>query len=72
MTQEMAKRTVTQWHQMDSRIYRKDYAIAVLMLTGTWLPPKKQFKAGMSSQIKARCERRDINGSYKGTWVFKN
>lgn len=72
MTQEMARRIVAQWHLMDSRFYRKDYSIAVLMLTGIWIPPKRQFKGGMSSQIKARCERRDINGSYKGAWVFKN
>ena len=57
---------------MDSRVYRKDYAIAVSMLSGIWGLPKKLFNEEMSSQIKARCERRDINGSYKGTWVFKN
>ncbi|WP_281544943.1 hypothetical protein [Grimontia sp. SpTr1] len=70
-SREKAQEIVGLWHQFDSRHYEKKYSIAVLVLTGIWIPPKRKHHQGMSSQIEARCERRDINASYR-VHVFKN
>ncbi|EGU38838.1 hypothetical protein VII00023_07264 [Vibrio ichthyoenteri ATCC 700023] len=68
-TIEQAKRTISAMSVFESRQYSKDYSIAVLVVTGVWIEPRPVHK-GMSKQIKARCERRDINASYHGAKVF--
>ncbi len=68
-TIEQAKRTIAAMSVFESRQYSKDYSIAVLVVTGVWIEPRPVHK-GMSKQIKARCERRDINASYHGAKVF--
>ncbi|ENK3144411.1 hypothetical protein AB3D27_001675 [Vibrio alginolyticus] len=70
-TYEQAQNTVRRWYQLDTRVYELDYSIAMYIISGIWVAPKPKPKSGMSKQVKARCERRDINGSYN-VWVYKN
>lgn len=70
-TYEQAQSTIRRWYQLDDRVYELDYSIAMYIISGIWVAPKPKPKPGMSKQVKARCERRDINGSYN-IWVYKN
>ncbi|MFS1504797.1 hypothetical protein BCU13_015555 [Vibrio lentus] len=71
LTYEQSQGIVRLWHKRESRVYELDYSIAVFIISGIWISPLPKQKQGMSKQVKARCERRDINGSYD-VWVYKN
>ncbi|TOA81204.1 hypothetical protein CGK18_23175, partial [Vibrio parahaemolyticus] len=67
-----AKGVVYQWYHFEAKRYQLEYSIACLLLSGIWIAPKTRLKEGMSKQIQARCDRRDLNASYYGRWIFKN
>ncbi|GEK16264.1 hypothetical protein [Aliivibrio fischeri] len=71
LSYEQSKDIIRRWHRFESRVYELDYSIALFIISGIWISPLPRLKEGMSKQVKARCERRDINGSYN-VWVYKN
>lgn len=70
LTCSEAASIVRQWKDFESRVYRLDFSLAVLLLTGKWIAPKRK-QISDSKQIEARCERRDMNGSYVGRVIFR-
>ncbi|OUJ44490.1 hypothetical protein BTZ05_03325 [Vibrio parahaemolyticus] len=72
MTLKEAKNAVGKWYCFESKYYQLEYSIACLLLSGIWFPPRSRLKEGMSKQVKARCERRDLNAGYMDTKVFRN
>ncbi|MCR9907622.1 hypothetical protein NB545_09065 [Vibrio campbellii] len=72
MSLSEAKGVVFQWHHFEAKRYQLEYSIACLLLSGIWIAPKTRLKEGMSKQIQARCDRRDLNAGFKGSWVYRN
>ncbi|MCR9591259.1 hypothetical protein NB475_18075 [Vibrio alginolyticus] len=72
MSLSEAKGVVYQWYHFEAKRYQLEYSIACLLLSGIWIAPKTRLKEGMSKQIQARCDRRDLNAGFKGSWVYRN
>ena len=72
MSLSEAKGVVYQWYHFEAKRYQLEYSIACLLLSGVWIAPKTRLKEGMSKQIQARCDRRDLNAGFKGSWVYRN
>ena len=70
MDYEQAKMIVSRFHHFENRKYEFTYSVALLLLSGIWITPQRKPYQGMSKQIKARTERRDMNASYVGARVF--
>ncbi|WP_318463222.1 hypothetical protein [Photobacterium leiognathi] len=71
LSHDEAKRVIRMYKDFPSKQYRLDYALAVLLLSGKWFPPKKKSIFD-SKQTEARCSRRDLNGSIVGRHVYRN
>ncbi|ELB2291813.1 hypothetical protein QNZ73_004745 [Vibrio parahaemolyticus] len=72
MSLSEATGVVYQWYHFEAKRYQLEYSIACLLLSGIWIAPKTRLKEGMSKQIQARCDRRDLNAGFKGSWVYRN
>ncbi|ENP0849192.1 hypothetical protein ACM6XU_001761 [Vibrio parahaemolyticus] len=72
MSLSEAKWVVSHWYHFEAKRYQLEYSIACLLLSGIWIAPKTRLKEGMSKQIQARCDRRDLNAGYMDTKVFRN
>ncbi|MCD9554730.1 hypothetical protein [Photobacterium carnosum] len=70
LTYNEAASIIHRWKLFESRIYRLDFSLAILLLRGKWIAPKRKPILD-TKQTDARCERRDINGNYVERVIFR-
>ena len=58
LSPEKAMEVVSHRNLFESKFYDNEYSVAVLVLSGIWIPPKLKANDGMSKEIKARNGRR--------------
>lgn len=79
MSKDVATKVFIKWRNNENRIYEKDYSIALLMLTGTWISPKRKPKKPKKAKkkiskwsSKAAINNFKSNANYKYTNIYKN